>query len=432
MVSGLVQSLSAPSYEPGLFVTGVSFRTLSVEWRERLAKVAPTPESIGDSIVKRGMAREAAVLSTCNRFEIVSVGGDGGGIKAFFESLLGVSKDLGDALYQYSDASAVRHIYRVSSSLDSMVLGEAQILGQVKRAYQQAVQTGSVGAHLHHLFQSAFNVAKKVHSHTEISAHGVSLSYVAVQLARQIFADLADVTVVVVGSGEMAELAVLHLCSQGCSKIVVANRTLERAASLAERFSGLAVSLSDLDRVIDGADIVIGSISIDRPIISAAMIKRRRSTRPLFLIDLGVPRNFAADLANIDNVYLYNIDDLSNVATSNMELREAAAKDAEMVIEYGLAQFERWRRKIAVQPELIDLRQAVERICAEGVAEALPGSLKGIGDNLAQEISHLISQKISHELTRLLERQKGVDGGGMGDTEVSPFLLVPVVKKSED
>jgi glutamyl-tRNA reductase len=430
MGSDLVQSLGAPSYEPGLLVTGVSFRTLSVEWRERLAKVAPTPESIGDKIVKRGMAREAAVLSTCNRFEIVSVGGDGGGIKAFFESLLGASEDLGDALYQYRDASAVRHIYRVSSSLDSMVLGEAQILGQVKRAYQQAVQAGSVGAHLHHLFQSAFNVAKKVRSHTEISAHGVSLSYVAVQLARQIFADLADVTVVVVGSGEMAELAVLHLCSQGCSKIVVANRTLERAAALAERFSGLAVSLSDVDRVIDSADIVIGSISIDRPIVSASMIKRRRSSRPLFLIDLGVPRNFSADLANIDNVYLYNIDDLSNVATSNMELREAAAKDAEMVIEYGLAQFERWRRKIAVQPELIDLRQSVERICAEGLKEAFPNGLNGIGDNLAQEISYSISQKISHELTRLLERQNGVDAGLGGDTEESPFMLIPVVPKS--
>ena len=162
------------------------------------------------------------------------------------------------------------------------------------------------------------------------------------------------------------------------------------------------------------------------------MIKRRRSTRPLFLIDLGVPRNFAADLGNIDNVYLYNIDDLSNVATSNMELREAAAKDAEMVIEYGLAQFERWRRKISVQPELIDLRQAVERICAEGVAEALPTSLKGIGDNLAQEISYSISQKISHELTMLLERQKGINPGGTSDTEVSPFLLVPVVQKSEE
>jgi len=432
MVSDLSQSLNTSPYEPGLLVTGVSFRTLSVEGRERLAKVAPTPEAIGDSLVKQGVAREAAVLSTCNRFEIVSVGADGGGIKAFFESLLGASGELRGALYQYQDASAVRHIYRVSSSLDSMVLGEAQILGQVKHAYQQAVQTGSVGTHLHHLFQSAFNVAKKVRSHTEVSAHGVSLSYVAVQLSRQIFADLADVTVVVVGSGEMAELAVLHLCSQGCSKIVVANRTLERAASLAERFSGLAVSLSDLDRVIDGADIVIGSISIDRPIISAAMIKRRRSTRPLFLIDLGVPRNFAADLGNIDNVYLYNIDDLSNVATSNMELREAAAKDAEMVIEYGLAQFERWRRKISVQPELIDLRQAVERICAEGVAEALPTSLKGIGDNLAQEISYSISQKISHELTMLLERQKGINPGGTSDTEVSPFLLVPVVQKSEE
>ncbi|MFO0415912.1 MAG: glutamyl-tRNA reductase, partial [Pseudomonadota bacterium] len=242
---------SLKAYEPNLLVTGVSFRTLSIEWRERLAQRAPQPESIADALIKRGLAKEAAVLSTCNRFEIVSVGGDGGGIKAFFESLLELPPEITDILYQYRDATAVRHLYRVSSSLDSMVLGEAQILGQVKRAYQQAVRGGSVGAHLHHLFQSAFHVAKRVRAHTDIAAHGVSLSYVAVRLAQQIFSDLANTSVVVIGSGEMAELAALHLCTHGCRKIVVANRTLERAAQLAERFGGLAVSLEDIDRVLD-------------------------------------------------------------------------------------------------------------------------------------------------------------------------------------
>jgi glutamyl-tRNA reductase len=427
-----IESIPNTPYEPALIVTGVSFRTLSLEWREKLAGLTSSPESIGDVLVKKGLASEAAVLSTCNRFEIVSVGSDGGGIKAFFESLLNAENGLGEALYQYRDASAVRHIYRVSSSLDSMVVGEAQILGQVKRAYNQAVQRGSVGAHLHHLFQSAFNVAKKVRSHTDVSSHGVSLSYVAVQLAKQIFADLSDVSVVVVGSGEMAELAVLHLCAQGCNKIVVANRTLERAAALAERFSGLAVSLSDLDRVLGSADIVIGSISIDRPVITRAMLTKRSSTRPLFLIDLGVPRNFSADLSEIDNVYLYNVDDLSSVATSNMALREAAAKDAEIVIEYGMAQFERWRKKIAVQPELIDLRRAVETICAKGVAESLPAGFGEVTDEVIAKISRSISIKISHELTQLLERQSGVEGPIGDDKDASPFVLVPVVVEDNE
>jgi glutamyl-tRNA reductase len=412
----------SPPYDPSLIVTGVSYRTLSVEWREKLAQLAPNPELIADSLVKQGVASEAAVLSTCNRFEIVSVGGDGGGVRAFFESLLGAPSDINEALYQYRDASAVRHLYRVSSSLDSMVLGEAQILGQVKRAYQQAVQTGSVGSHLHHLFQSAFHVAKKVHSNTDVSNHGVSLSYVAVRLAQQIFADLSKVSVVVIGSGEMAELSVLHLCSHGCNRIVVANRTLERAAALAERFGGMAVSLEDLDRVLQSADIVIGSISIDRPIITTAGAAARRAGKPLFLIDLGVPRNFSSDLAKVDDVYLYNIDDLAAVAAENRSLREAAAKDAEIVIEYGLMQFERWRRKIALQPELVDLRCAVKRICAEGVFEGLAGRLGETESQVATQIAHIISQKISHELTALIERQGGISS--IDGAESAPFVLV--------
>jgi len=410
-------------YEPSLLVTGVSFRTLPIEWREKLTQSAPQPEVIAEALVRQGLVTEAAVLSTCNRFEIVSVGGDGGGIKAFFESLLGASHSMGGALYQYRDATAVRHLYRVSSSLDSMVLGEAQILGQVKRAYQQAVQRGSIGSHLHHLFQSAFHVAKKVRAHTDVASHGVSLSYVAVKLAQQIFADLSKVSVVVIGSGEMAELAVLHLCSHGCSKIVVANRTLERAAALAERFGGLAVSLSDLDRVLDSADIVIGSISIDHPVVTASSSVSRRGGRPLFLIDLGVPRNFASDMAQVDDVYLYNIDDLAAVAEENRALREAAAKDAEIVIEYGLMQFERWRKKIALQPELVDLRLAVEQICSKGVSEGLGDLLADVGSDVADRIARIISQKISHELTEVFERQRGISAPS--DAEAAPFVLVP-------
>jgi glutamyl-tRNA reductase len=412
------------AYEPNLLVTGVSFRTLSIEWRERLAQRAPQPESIAEALIKKGLAKEAAVLSTCNRFEIVSVGGDGGGIKAFFESLLELPPEITDILYQYRDATAVRHLYRVSSSLDSMVLGEAQILGQVKRAYQQAVKGGSVGAHLHHLFQSAFHVAKRVRAHTDIAAHGVSLSYVAVRLAQQIFSDLANTSVVVIGSGEMAELAALHLCTHGCRKIVVANRTLERAAQLAERFGGLAVSLEDIDRVLDSADIVIGSIAIDRPILTLAGMAARRGSRPLFLIDLGVPRNFAPELADLDNVYLYNIDDLASVAAENRALREAAAKDAEVVIEYGLMQFERWRMKLEAKPEIVDLRQMIERICRLELAQGLVSAGEAQRPERVERIARNISQKIGHELTELLERQKGVPG--LDDSDRTPFVLVPV------
>jgi glutamyl-tRNA reductase len=415
-------------YDPSVLITGVNYRTLNLEGREGLARVAPKPELIADTLVKRGIVSEAAVLSTCNRFEIVSIGGDGGGVQAFFEELLQAnlrlsnrSLDLNAALYQYRDAFAVRHLYRVSSSLDSMVLGEAQILGQVKRSYQQAVDIGSVGSHLHHLFQSAFRVAKKVRSHTEIGAHGVSLSYVAVRLAQQIFSDLSQLSVVVIGSGEMAELAVLHLCAHGCSKIVVANRTLERAAALAERFGGMAVSLADLDRVLGTADIVIGSISIDRPLITVKGVASRPKGRPLFLIDLGVPRNFSSELSKLDSVYLYNIDDLASVALENRGLREAAAKEAGVVIEYGLAQFERWRRKIALNPEVVDLRLAVSQICSD----VIKGYCAKLGDEgIADDVASYIGQRINHKITEIILRQKGVLTGENDDDFCPPFLVV--------
>jgi glutamyl-tRNA reductase len=409
------------TYDPRLVVTGVSFRTLDIAGRETLARIAPQPERLAQRVVEQGIATEAAIISTCNRFEIVSVGGDGGGIRSFFESLISLPAGERDALYQYTDASAVRHLYRVSSSLDSMLVGEGQILGQVKRAYQQAVEAGSVGSCLHHLFQSAFHVAKKVRTHTDIAQNGVSLSYVAVRLAQQIFSDLADTTVLIIGSGEMAELAGLHLCSHGCRRIIVANRTVERAAELAERFGGLAVSLSDIDRAIDQADIVIGSISIDRPLLTANSVRSRRGGRPLFLIDLGVPRNFSPVLADLDNVYLYNIDDLASIAAENKALRENAAREAEIVIDYGLIQFERWRMKVAAQPGIIDLRARIEEICAHELTRALATG-ESVGVDHIQQLAHSISQKIGHELTEILERQTGIVAP---DREDPPIILVP-------
>ena len=413
------------AYHPRLVLTGVSYRTLNVDGRESLARLIPEPERLAERVVREGLASEAAVISTCNRFEIVSVGGEGGGIRQFFESILSSCTNPADVLYQHIDDSAVRHLYRVSSSLDSMVLGEAQILGQVKKAYHRAIEIGSVGAHLHHLFQSAFSVAKKVRAHTEVSQHGVSVSYVAVRLAEQIFSDLADTTVLILGSGEMAELAALHLCSKGCRKIIVANRTVERAAELAERFGGAAVSLGDVDRVLDQADIVIGSISIDRPILNRSVLRNRDGNRPVFLIDLGLPRNFAADLGEMDSVYLYNIDDLAHIADENKALREAAAHEAELIIEYGLVQFERWRLKRAAQPEIVDLREKVRVICEHEVFRHLAKSSDTQGET-ARELAHAITQKISHELTALIERHS--QGTDPHDSGSAPLLIVPKSK----
>ena len=422
MEPGINMSRSFP-YSPHVVLTGVSFRTLDVEGREKLVQRALDPVKLAAEIVERGLASEAAVISTCNRFELLTVGGEntgetGGGIRKFFEELLeGPHRD---ALYQHIDESAVKHIYRVSSSLDSMVLGEAQILGQVKDAYKKAVEKGVVGSYLHHIFQSAFHVAKRVKAHTAISQHGVSVSYVGVRLAQQIFQDLAETRVMIIGSGEMAELSALHLCSHGCTQIVVANRTVERAAELAERFGGAAVALGDVEAMLDKVDIVIGSIRIDKAILTRQVVERRRADSPLFLIDLGLPRNFASDIADVDNAYLYNLDDLAKIAEQNKALREAAANEAEIVIEYGLLQFDRWRKKVALQPELLSLRAKVAKICADELSLSLPlDILNRIPPAVQDTLARSISQKISHELSEILKRQLGAIEEG---EEVSPLI----------
>ena len=411
-------------YEPSLHVTGVSFRTLDISGREKLVSQGESPAQIANALVSKGVVGEAAVLATCNRFEIISAGGEGGGIASFFESALELPRGVKTPLYQYRDQAAVRHLYKVSSSLDSMVVGEAQILGQVKQAYREAVDSGSVGRNLHHLFQSAFRVAKRVRSHTDVGNYGLSLSYIAVKLAEQIFSDLSKTRVVVLGSGEMAELATLHLCSHGCKNIVVANRTVERAASLARRFGGLAVALDDVHAVLAQADIVIGSLSIDRPLITRQALRHRSVQRPLFLIDLGMPRNVASDVCEMESIYLYNIDDLVAVAKEHQTLREEAAREADVVIDYGLMQFERWRSKVAREPETVDLRSLVARVCREEVASRMVTASKDNPEELVESLSYGVSQKLSHELVRLLRRHYPTGAQEDDDIE-SPFLIVP-------
>jgi glutamyl-tRNA reductase len=413
------------SYEVPVVVTGVSFRTLDVAGREMLAQKAARPAELGASLVRDGVAREAAVVSTCNRFEVISVGGHVALIREALRKYFGADLFTDRVVYQHSDEAAVRHVYRVAASLDSMVLGEAQILGQVKQAYRDAVAAASVGPQLHHLFQSAFHVAKRVRANTDVAQHGVSVSYVAVRLAQQIFSDLSDTAVLVVGSGEMAELAALHLRAQGCGKIVVANRTLERAAELAARFGGSAISLSDIARVIDEVDIVIGSIAIDRPIIGRQLIAARQRERALFLIDLGLPRNFAAELDELDEVYLYNIDDLAVIAQENKSLREVAAKEAELVIDHGLLQFERWRTRLLAKPELVDIRAKVQAICTAELMEALSATSDESREEVVRQTAYAISQKVAHELTEVLERQRGV---ARDEDGIYPYLIVSHTK----
>jgi glutamyl-tRNA reductase len=405
---GLLIGGEAASPELDVALTGVSYRTLDIAGREELARQVPQPEALSRLVLERGLASEAAVISTCNRFELLSVGGSSGGLRDLFAGLLGATHNPDRAVYQFANRDAVKHLYRVSSSLDSMIVGETQIVGQLKQAYRRAVEAGSVGSSLHHLFQSAFRVAKRVRASTEIARHGVSVSCVGVRLAQQIFADLREATVLLIGSGEVAELVAVHLCGHGCRKIFVANRTLERATALAQRFGGAALALSDIGRLMNQVDIVISSITVEQPLITADTVHSRRRDAPLFLIDLSLPRTIDPHVDRLESVYLYNIDDLAAIAAQNRALRQTAAQEAEVVVEQGLRQFERWQAKVQSQPQVVALRERVLELCRVEAARAT----KGVGERdpaVAERLGRALGQRLAHEVVELMRNRNEED-----------------------
>lgn len=394
-------------YEQPLRLVGVNHRTLSVDHRELIASL-DTSSVLKELSSDQGV--ETAILSTCNRFEILSIGAKAvtNVVDRFSDS---IGQDLPfDSIYSYQDSEAVRHFFRVASSLDSMVLGEPQILGQVKNAYEQAKERGSLGPQMHRLFQFAFRTAKKVRLNTGISENAVSVSYLAVRLAEQVFGDLSQRSALVIGSGETAELAVLHLKSRGCGDIIIANRTVNKAAVLAERVGGTAIGLDRVSTVLDKVDIVFGSIQIDRPVLRASSLASRDPRNAMLLIDLGVPRNFAPLLGERDGVYLYNVDDLERLADENRNLRKEAASDAEIIVEHGLFQFERWLQRFSMQPELVDIRSRVQGICEAELRKSLKShtNLESV-ESVIPELSRSLGRKLAHDVTKVIEEHSGSD-----------------------
>lgn len=394
----------SPSYTKNYSVVGFNHKSVPVAQRELVAAADTKPRTLLGPLVEECHLEEAAVISTCNRFEVVSVGRVGAEreVAEFLSDRL-KRQIPPSAFYQYKDRQAIRHLFQVASSLDSLVVGEAQILGQVKESYNVARELGHIKKYLHHLFQFTFSLAKKVRANTAIAEKGVSVSYIAVQLAKQIFGELSDRTVLIIGSGKMAELVALHLSSYGCKNIVVANRTVERAAELASRVGGSAVSLDDIPAYLEKADVVVGSISVDRPVIEYKSLAQRKRARSVFLIDLGVPRNFSPSLAELDDVYLYNLDDLSEIAQKNKSVREEAARDAEIVIDYGVVQFERWLTKVSSEPALLNFRRTVRSSVEEELRESLRGRMSEAElEELLPSITHKVSQKVTHDISSLI------------------------------
>jgi glutamyl-tRNA reductase len=349
-----------------LAIVGLSHKTAPVEVREQLAFNDDALRRALTALVGRQEVSEAIILSTCNRVEVVAESPDDRLIREFLCEFHHVSPDaVSKHLYSFRNAEAIRHVFRVAASLDSMMVGEPQILGQVKEAFRIAADTGTVGMHLTALMNRAFAVAKKIRNETGISQSAVSISFAAVELARKIFGDLSGKTVMIIGASKMGELAARHLKRNGVSSVLVTNRTFERAVELAQVFEGAAVPFEHFTDHMDRADIIISSTGAPHFIISkvlAEQIMHRRKNKPMFFIDIAVPRDIDPTVNEIDNAFVYDIDDLQQVIDANLKERMKEASRAEEIIDSEVQAFCRKMQSREVVPTIVQLRDTVEKL----------------------------------------------------------------------
>ena len=399
-----------------LIVLGVNHQTAPVDVRE---KVAVGEAQLGDTLrslrALEGLD-EAVLVSTCNRTEIYvhAERADVPGLVDWLARRHGLAHEaLAAYVYAHEGDAAVRHLFRVATGLDSMVLGEPQILGQVKEAWQQARAAGSLRSRLDRLFQQSFAVAKRVRTDTRIGAHPVSVAYAGVRLVQQVFSDLDRATVLLVGAGDTIELAAKHLVNASAKRLLIANRTLEHAQALASRVGGYALPLTELPRHLADADVVISATAAREPVLHASTVQqalRVRRQRPIFLLDLAVPRDIDAAVADLPNAYLYTVDDLEQVIREGMASRRAAAEQAEAIIDLGVEHFMAWWQAQGQQASLVALRRHAEAAKAEALARARERLAAGEpADAVLSRLAHQLTNQLLHAPTTAL-RQAARDG----------------------
>ena len=389
-----------------LLSLGISHQTAPVDIRERVAVPDDTLREALTDLHKFAKLEETSIVSTCNRTEIYCRQ-DSGESKRIMEWLCGYKDihkdDLAPFLYTHPNQHAVNHAFRVASGLDSMVLGESQILGQMKTAFSTAHQEGKTGKILNRLFQQSFSVAKKVRTETAIGANAVSVAYAAVNLAKQIFTKLADQRVLMIGAGETITLAAQHLQSQGVSQFTIANRTLERGMDLAKSLNGRAVELTDLSDELIDSEIVISSTASTLPLVGKGMIEstlKKRKNKRMFLVDLAVPRDIEPEVAKLRNVYLYTVDDLREVVSENMDSRKRAAEHAEKIINTQTGQFIQWLSNLDHEPLMRALRAKTLDLSNSELEKSLRRIQAGDQPELVlKQFAHAISHKFLHQPT---------------------------------
>jgi glutamyl-tRNA reductase len=399
-----------------LLTLGLNHTTAPLSLRE---KVAFPGDALRDAVADlrsqlRTLVPETAILSTCNRTEIYCATPDPRDAQAAIaawmadRNQIGASSQLIEHLYARPDDQAVRHAFRVASGLDSMVLGEPQILGQMKDAARVAQEADALGTHLHQLFQRTFAVAKDVRSQTEIGAHSVSMAAAAVRLAQRLFEDLRETSVLFVGAGEMIELAAAHFVAQHPKRITVANRTAERADKVAQRFGGRSLRLADLPDTLAEHDIVVSCTASSLPIIGLGMVERAlkaRRRKPIFMIDLAVPRDIEPEVARLDDVFLYTVDDLGKLVQTGLENRQAAVAQAEVIIENRVGAFMHWlssRQSVPAIRALHARGDALKRAELERARKLLAR-----GDDpmaVLESLANGLAAKFLHGPTTLLQR----------------------------
>lgn len=394
-----------------LIALGLNHLTAPVSLREQVAFDEDAAAEALLDLSRQDGVDEALILSTCNRTELYV--GVTSGAEDIPLAWLGhhhrmTPGKLDEFLYRHDEQDAVRHMFRVATGLDSMVLGEPQILGQVKSAYQQARGAQTLKAPLDRLMQHTFAVAKRVRTDTRIGAHTVSVAFTAVRLAEQVFTDLKQACVLLIGAGDTIELTARHLAEKQVHRLIVANRTLESAQELAGRYGAYAIALSDLPQHLAEADIVISSTAARQPIVTRTMVDQAMATRrrkPMFMVDIAVPRDIEASVAELPDVYLYGIDDLRQVIDNNLRSRAAAAQEAEMIIDLQVGRYMAWRRALTLKNPALDLRQHAETYRDEVLtkARAMVAHGKSPDEALAFLANTLTNKLLHHPSARLRE-----------------------------
>lgn len=386
---------------------GVNHQSAPVSLRERLAFPAEIVRASLSELrqVMGRLAPEQALVSTCNRTELYMASNNPGQAREQALGWLAARSQVGHDdlvhhLYQHEEPAAVRHVFRVASGLDSMVLGEPQILGQLKEAARQAQEAGSLGSNLHHLFQQAFSVAKEVRSSTEIGSHSVSMAAASVKLAQRIFGDLSQTRMLFIGAGEMIQLCIAHFAAHSPQGLAIANRTIQRGETLAKSYSGEAFVLSNLPRRLADFDVVVSCTASSLPILGLGMVEsalKKRRYKPIFFVDLAVPRDIEPEVAKLSDAFLYTVDDLAGLVEVGVQARRDAVSHAEAIIDHGVQRYLHWKSSREQVPLIRTVKEHVSLLQEAEIAAAQKRLARGNDANdVLRALAHGLSQKLLH------------------------------------